>query len=105
MVIGAPLATGLLGSGKGPPCRYGHPATPDDPDVQAALRLRRWAADRGVSLPALALQWILRNPRVGVVIAGGVSAAEVEENVRAVTAPLPLGLWEEWEKTGLKDEG
>ena len=105
VVIGAPLATGLLGSGEGPPCRYGHPATPDDPDVQAALRLRRWAADRGVSLPALALQWILRNARVGVMIAGAVSAAEVEENVRAVTAPLPLGLWEEWEKTGLKDEG
>jgi len=61
--------------------------------MQAALRLREWAAERGISLPALALQWILRNPQVGVVIAGAVSPAEIEENVRAVTALLPPG-WE-----------
>jgi hypothetical protein len=33
-----------------------------------------------------------------VVLAGAVSPAEVEENVRAVTAPLPPELWEEWEQ-------
>ena len=95
VVIGAPLATGLLAGGDGPPCRYGSPARPEGPDVQRALRLREWAAARGASLPALALQWVLRNPRVGVVIAGAVSPAEVEESVRAVTPPLPPGLWEE----------
>jgi D-threo-aldose 1-dehydrogenase len=74
----------------------------DDPEVQAALRLRQWAAEHRVALPALALQWILRNPQVGVVIAGAVSPAEVEESVRAVTAPLPPGLWDEWERAGLR---
>ena len=93
VVIGAPLATGLLAGGEGAPCRYGTPVRPDDPDVAAVLRLRQWAPERGLPLPALALQWILRNPGVGVVIAGAVSSAEVEENVRAVTTPLPPGVW------------
>jgi aryl-alcohol dehydrogenase-like predicted oxidoreductase len=107
VVIGAPLATGLLAGGDGPLCRYGRPASAEDADVQAALRLRRWAAERGVTLPALALQWILRNPQVGVVIAGVVSPAEVEESVRAVTAPLPPELWQAWaeEGMGMRDEG
>jgi D-threo-aldose 1-dehydrogenase len=104
VVIGAPLATGLLAGGDGPPCQYGRPGPPEHPEVRAALRFRQWAADRGVALPALALQWILRNPRVGVVIAGAVSPAEIEESVRAVTAPLPPGLWDEWENSGMRDE-
>jgi aryl-alcohol dehydrogenase-like predicted oxidoreductase len=97
VVIGAPLATGLLAGGEDPPHRYGRPAAPEDAEVQAALRLRQWAAERGVTLPALALQWILRSPQVSVVIAGAVSPTEIEESVRAVTAPLPAGLWLEWD--------
>lgn len=98
VVIGAPLATGLLAGGDAPLCRYGSAARPEDPDVQAALRVRRWAADRGISVPALALQWILRNPRVGAVIAGAVSPQEIEESVRAVTTPLPATVWSDWEQ-------
>src|SRR6266851_2158479 len=37
VVIGSPLATGLLASGEGPPCHYGRPARPEDPDLQASL--------------------------------------------------------------------
>jgi aryl-alcohol dehydrogenase-like predicted oxidoreductase len=96
IVIGSPLATGLLARDDGPPCRYGRPADPEDPQVQTALQMRRWAADRSVPLPALALQWVLVNPQVGMVLAGAASPAEVEANVRAVTMPLPSGIWEEW---------
>jgi aryl-alcohol dehydrogenase-like predicted oxidoreductase len=97
VVIGAPLATGLLAGGDELPRRYGSLSRQEDADVQAALRLRAWAKERGLALPALALQWILRNPHVGVILAGAVSPAEVEESVRAVTAPVPDGLWAEWE--------
>lgn len=96
VVIGSPLAAGLLAGGEGPPCRYGSPVRSEEPDAQAALRLRRWAGDHGVSLPSLALQWILRNPRVGVVLAGAASAAEIEESVRAVTTTLPPEVWEQF---------
>ncbi len=98
VVIGSSLATGLLASGDGLPCRYGRPMAADDPDLPRVEALRRWTAERGVSLPALALQWILRNPEVDVLLAAAASPAEVEENVRAITAPLPAAIWEDWEK-------
>jgi aryl-alcohol dehydrogenase-like predicted oxidoreductase len=98
VVIGSPLATGLLAGGDGLPCRYGRPSDPDDPPVRTALQMRSWAAERRVSLPALALQWVLLNPHVGMVLAGAASPTEVEENVSAITMSLPTGIWEEWER-------
>jgi aryl-alcohol dehydrogenase-like predicted oxidoreductase len=53
---------------------------------------------RDPSLNALALQWILRNPRVSMVIAGAATPAELEANVRAVSSPLPAELWDEYER-------
>lgn len=98
VVIGSALATGLLVGGDEPPRRYGRSADPGDPDVAQALRLRRWAAQHGVSLPDLALQWILRNPRVSVLLTAAASPDEIEANVQASTAPLPSGIWEEFDR-------
>jgi D-threo-aldose 1-dehydrogenase len=100
VVIGAPLATGLLAGGDELARRYGSPSRPEDAEVQEVLQLRAWAKERGVALPALALQWILRNPHIGVTLAGAVSPAEVEESVRAVTAPVPDKVWEAWGSAG-----
>jgi aryl-alcohol dehydrogenase-like predicted oxidoreductase len=104
VVIGSPLATGLLAQDEGPVCRYSRPVSSDDPDWDRVQRLRRWAVDHGVPLNGLALQWILRNPQVSMVIAGACSPAEVEANVRAVTAPLPSGIWDKWDGR-LRDHG
>jgi D-threo-aldose 1-dehydrogenase len=98
VVIGSALAQGLLGAGEALPLRYGKAVRADEPDVQAALGFRRWAAEHGVTLPALALQWILRNPRVGVVLTGAASPAEIEESARAIGTPLPAGVWEAWDR-------
>jgi aryl-alcohol dehydrogenase-like predicted oxidoreductase len=101
VVVGSALATGLLGGGEAPPMRYSNPTAADDPEVRAALDLRRWAVEHGTSLPALALQWILRNPRVGVVLTGAASPAEIEENARAIIELLPPGLWDAYDKRSL----
>jgi D-threo-aldose 1-dehydrogenase len=98
VVIGSSLATGLLLGGDGTPRRYGRPAEPGDSDAEQALRFRHWAADHGTTLPALALQWILRNPRVGVLLTGAASPAEIEASVDAMTTPLPAGIWEQWDR-------
>jgi aryl-alcohol dehydrogenase-like predicted oxidoreductase len=98
VVIGSPLAQGLLSGGDALPLRYGTRVNSDEPDVKAALRLRRWAAERQVTLPALALQWVLRNPRVGVVLTGAASPEEIEESARAITTTLRPEIWEEWDQ-------
>jgi aryl-alcohol dehydrogenase-like predicted oxidoreductase len=92
VAIGSPLATGLL-AGESPTARYGTPADPAQPEAAAALRLRAWAAEREIPLPALALQWILRNLHVSVVVAGACSVAEIEESARALLHPIPDATW------------
>jgi aryl-alcohol dehydrogenase-like predicted oxidoreductase len=67
------------------------------PEVAAARDWRAWAAQRGVSLQAVAIQYGLRHPGVGCVLVGAKTATEVEENVAAATAPLDAALWEEVE--------
>jgi len=57
-------------------------------DLAAALDWRAWAQERGVSLQALAIQFCLRNPKVGCVLVGAKSAREVDENVAAATQPI-----------------
>jgi aryl-alcohol dehydrogenase-like predicted oxidoreductase len=66
-------------------------------EVEAALDWRAWAADRGVSLQALAIQYGLRRPDIGCVLVGGKTAQEVEENVAAATATVEDAIWEEVE--------
>jgi aryl-alcohol dehydrogenase-like predicted oxidoreductase len=67
------------------------------PEVAAAQDWRAWAAQRCVSLQAVAVQYGLRNPSVGCVLVGGKTAGEVEENVAAATAPLGAAIWDEVE--------
>lgn len=70
-------------------------------DIARARRMRAWAMERGVSLLALALQFCLREPRIHGNPLGNQNIAELEQNVAAVTAPLPEGIWEEFAAAGL----
>jgi aryl-alcohol dehydrogenase-like predicted oxidoreductase len=57
-----------------------------------------WANERGLPLQAVAVQWVLRNPKVGCVLIGPRAPAEVEENVRLAATPLPEAVWAEVEE-------
>lgn len=56
---------------------------------RAIERLRALAAQRDVSLAALALGWLLARPGVTVVLAGARNAAQVDANAAAMGRPLP----------------
>jgi aryl-alcohol dehydrogenase-like predicted oxidoreductase len=57
-------------------------------NVGVARRLAAFAGNRGLTLPQLAIAWVLENARVGTALAGMRNPAEVEENVEAVTKRL-----------------
>ena len=67
----------------------------DRPELQAAYDWWQWARERQVSLPALAIQFGLRNPHVGCALVGAKAAREVEENVRYVNERIPDEIWRE----------
>lgn len=68
------------------------------PDVTAARNWWLWARERNISLPALAIQYCLRNPNTGCVLVGAKTAKEVEENVVAATQPIDESIWREVEE-------
>lgn len=53
-------------------------------NVEVADRLMAFAAERGKTLPQLAIAWVLHNPLVSVALAGIRSPAEIEENAAGV---------------------
>jgi len=53
-------------------------------------RLRPLAHQAGVSLPALALRWVLARDGVTVVLAGARNRQQVEENLAALAGPLAV---------------
>ena len=99
------LAHGILSG------RYGQTLTfaPDDqrwsialfrpdvwPQVHAAVQAFSAVAGRAsLPLATLALRWLLHQPGVSSVLVSASSPAQVEANVRALAAPLPLGVLDE----------
>ncbi|PRX49189.1 D-threo-aldose 1-dehydrogenase [Prauserella shujinwangii] len=55
----------------------------------------------GVELPTAALRFPLREPAVRTVVLGAATAAQVEDNLRRLTEPVPEGLWAVLRERGL----
>jgi len=100
-VVWSPLAEGVL-SGKYLPGRA-HPADSraasremnefiadwlSDPVLEAVQRLRPIAAEAGLTMPQLALAWILRRDEVAAAIVGASRPEQVTENIAAAGVEL-----------------
>ncbi len=60
----------------------------DEDLLTRVQRLRPIAADAGLSLPTMALAWVLQNPNVSAAIIGATRPEQVSENVKAVGVKL-----------------
>jgi aryl-alcohol dehydrogenase-like predicted oxidoreductase len=70
-------------------------------DIARARTMRQWAIDHGVSLLAIALQFCLRDERVHGNPLGNQNVSDLEQNVAAVSTPLPDGVLDEFIAAGL----
>jgi 1-deoxyxylulose-5-phosphate synthase len=95
-IVWSPLAQGVLSGkyrpGAPPPAdsraaseSMGHFLTGrfDDRVLEGVQRLRPIAAELGLTLPQLALAWVLRRPEVASAIIGASRPEQVEENAKA----------------------
>jgi len=57
-------------------------------NIRVATRLAAFAESRGLTLPQLAIAWVVQNSHVATALAGMRTPGEVEENVAAVTKRL-----------------
>ena len=88
VLIGTPFAGGILASGSGPEAKYFY--QPASEEIQSRVQtIERHCRSRGVSLRAAALRFCLGHPAVSAVIAGADSPQHVEQNVGALSEPIP----------------
>jgi aryl-alcohol dehydrogenase-like predicted oxidoreductase len=67
----------------------------DRPELPEAYDWWKWAREREVSLPALAIQFGLRNPHAGCALVGAQAPHEIEQNLRYATQPIDDSIWQE----------
>ncbi|MDA1190565.1 MAG: aldo/keto reductase [Candidatus Poribacteria bacterium] len=63
-------------------------------DIQRATKMRQWCIDHNVNMLALALQFCLQEDRIHGNPLGSLNVEQLEANARAVTEPLPDGIFE-----------
>ena len=102
VIIGAPLASGILATGSSGAAHYGYAKAP--PHVQDKVRgIEAVCLAHGVALPAAALQFVLAHPIVTSVIPGAAQPSEVIANTGHVVAPIPSSFWSDLKAQGLID--
>ncbi len=100
IVLGGPYNSGILATGAVPGAMYDY--APASPAILERTRAIEGICRRhGVPLRAAALQFPLSHPTVATVIPGARDAAEVEENLRLMSHPIPDALWLELRQAGL----
>jgi D-threo-aldose 1-dehydrogenase len=95
LIIGGPYNSGILAQddlSDTARLHYDYAQAPADM-IARAQRLGAIAARFGVTLPAAALQFPLRDPRVATVIAGVASAGETRDLIARANAEIPDELW------------
>jgi D-threo-aldose 1-dehydrogenase len=93
-VNGAPYGGGILA--KGPDVQPKYAYQPAGDDVTKAVRaMRRACAAHGVPLPAAALQFSLRDPRVTATVVGISEPARVDQVTALMAEPIGDDLWAE----------
>lgn len=83
IINGSPLAMGLLTMNAPPPWHPGPPAL-----KEAAARAADVCRRHGADLAAVAMQFAVAQPRIACTLTGTARTAELEANLRALSAPV-----------------
>ena len=90
----APYGSGMLVKGPDAYPRYAYQRAPDEM-IDRVRRFTAIAERHGVPLPAVALQFSTRDPRMTTTIVGMSRPERIAETIRYLTTPIPDALWDE----------
>ncbi|WP_172121896.1 MULTISPECIES: aldo/keto reductase [unclassified Devosia] len=100
IIVGAPLASGILATGPVPGARYNY-HEPTSEESERVRRMEEVCRDHEISLAAAALQFPLHHPLVASVIPGGVEPAHPSRNHSDMLRDIPVAFWAELKARGL----
>jgi D-threo-aldose 1-dehydrogenase len=104
VIIGGAFNSGILAAHAGGHRKFNYGDAPNEV-VERVERLRRVCEAYDAPLPAAALQFPLAHPAVVSVVVGSRSVAEIDQAVRWLEQPLADGLWDEFKRQGLIEDG
>jgi D-threo-aldose 1-dehydrogenase len=90
----APYGSGMLAKGPDAYPRYAYQQATEEM-IDRARRFAAVAERHGVPVPAVALQFSTRDPRITATIVGMSQPERLAETVRFFTTPIPDALWDE----------
>ncbi|MGH9455696.1 MAG: aldo/keto reductase [Terriglobia bacterium] len=94
IIIGGPYNSGILASGAGPEAKFNYANAPASV-IEKVRQLDGICRQFSVPMKAAALQFPLAHPAVACVIPGARAVAEVEENFKMASHPIPAEFWQE----------
>jgi D-threo-aldose 1-dehydrogenase len=98
----APYGSGILSRGPKNYPRYFYRTAPQ-PMIDRALALEAICEHHNVPLPAAALQFSLRDPRITVTIAGMSRPERIQQTLDFATLEIPQAVWDEIDALGPPD--
>jgi D-threo-aldose 1-dehydrogenase len=98
-VNAAPYGSGMLAKGPSACSRYEYAAAPPA-YVRRARQMEATCAAHGVPLPAAALQFSLRDPRIALTSVGMSRPERVADTLRLAAWDVPAPLWDELDAIG-----
>nr|MBA3414796.1 aldo/keto reductase [Chloroflexia bacterium] len=90
----APYGSGLLAKGPDAYPRYAYQQASDEM-IERVRRIAAICERHGVSLPAAALQFSTRDPRICNTIVGMSKPERVAQTIEHLTTPIPHALWDD----------
>lgn len=100
LVIGGAYNSGILATGPKPGAFYNYEVAPQE-ILDRVTAIEAVCSSHGVRLVDAAFRFPLHHPAVVSVIPGGQGLPEMESNIAAAKADIPLQLWEELKAKGL----
>jgi D-threo-aldose 1-dehydrogenase len=98
--LGGVFNTGILATGSIPGAWYQYRPAP--PEILAKTRqIEAVCTQHGVALKAAALQFPLAHPAIRSLVVGMISPTEMDQNLRALHAPIPAAFWADLHDQGL----
>jgi D-threo-aldose 1-dehydrogenase len=103
VVIGGPYNSGILATGPRPGAHYNYGTAPQEV-LDRVSRLQMVCDSHGVRLVDAAYHFPLLHPATVSVIPGGQGQSEMDSNIRAAGAAIPVTLWQALAAEGLIPE-
>ncbi len=100
IIVGGPYNSGILASGAAPGAKFNYADAPEEV-LQKVRQVEGVCSRHDVPMKAAALQFPLAHPAVVSVIPGARSVAELEENLRLLSHPIPAEFWADLRKSRL----